>query len=191
MRKVFIIHQWGGNSKEDFVPWLADNLRQKGWNVETPNMPETEAPTIENWVGHLRKIAKDADSETFFIAHSIGAQAVLRFLEGFDRPVGGGLFIAGWITVSGLDEEGWTIARPWLDTPINLEKVRSVLTRSVAIFSDNDPYIPFEANKEAFQKELGSKIVILSGAGHITGDDGYTTIPEALEEFELMTKDHD
>ena len=187
MKKVFIIHQWGGNSKEDFVPWLTTELRGTGWEVEAPDMPETDTPTIEHWVGHLKDIAKDADEETFFVAHSIGAQTVLRFLENLGRPVGGALFIAGWATVSGLTEEAEVIAQPWLDTRIDFKKVRSVLPKAVAIFSDNDPYVPFEENKIIFREELGSKIVVLRGAGHITGEDGYVTIPEVFEEFELMT----
>jgi hypothetical protein len=189
MKKVFIIHQWGGSSKDDFVPWLTKELRERGWNVEVPDMPETDEPVIANWLGRLGDVANDADKETYFIAHSIGAQTVLRFLEERGRPVGGAIFIAGWLTVSGLDEEGWAIARPWLDTPIDLEKVKSVLPKSVAIFSDNDPYVPFEENKTAFQERLGSKIITLHGAGHITGEDGYLEIPEALKEFEVITKE--
>ena len=36
------------------------------------------------------------------------------------------------------------------------------------------------ANKKKFE-ELGSKIIILHNAGHITKDDGFTELPDVLE----------
>jgi len=56
------------------------------------------------------------------------------------------------------------IAKPWLETPIDLVKARLNADKIVSIVSDDDPYIP-EDNWEKFTK-LGD-LLILHGKGHI------------------------
>lgn len=149
-------------------------------------MPDTDVPVIEKWVNHLAELIGRPDRETFFVGHSIGCQAILRYLETITEPIGGAVFVAGWFSLQHLeDEETETIARPWLTRPIDLGQVKRVLTQSELIISDNDPYGEFEKNQEQFNK-LGSVVTVLHGAGHITEDDGYTELPEALFALEKM-----
>ncbi|HXK39948.1 MAG TPA: alpha/beta hydrolase, partial [Candidatus Paceibacterota bacterium] len=139
------------------------------------------APVIEKWVPHLATIVGEPDEETYFVGHSVGCQTILRYLETVHAPVGGAVLVAGWFGLKNLeDEETEEIARPWLTTPIDFEKVKAVLPRSTLIISDNDPYESFEYNKERFT-ELGSKILVLPGAGHFTEDEGFEELPAALE----------
>ena len=93
--------------------------------------------------------------------------------------------MAGWFNLENLeDEETKEIAKPWIETPIDLKKVRAVLPKSTLIISDNDPYDCFEENKKKFA-EVGSKIIVLPNAGHITSEDGFLEFPEVL--FALNT----
>ena len=48
------------------------------------------------WVAEITKIVEAPDKDTYFIGHSIGCQAILRYLEKINSPVGGALFVAGW-----------------------------------------------------------------------------------------------
>lgn len=148
-------------------------------------MPDTESPRIEAWVNHLKESIGATDSNTYFIGGSIGCQAILRYLETLDHSVGGAVFVSGWFDLENLDEEEQEIARPWIETPIDLMKVKSVLPKSTLIISDNDPFGAFELNKRKFS-ELGSKIVVMHNAGHISGDDGFTELPEAVSELEAL-----
>lgn len=81
------------------------------------------------------------------------------------------------------DEETARIAKPWLETPIDLKKVKRVLSKSALVISDNDPYDCYKENVEKF-KQLGSKIVTLHNAGHISESDGFTELPQVLEILE-------
>jgi len=183
MKRVFLIHRWSGGPEDDWRPWLKTELEKQEYEVHVPQMPDTEWPVIEKWVKHLEKIVGTPDSQTFFIGHSIGNQAILRYLEKINTPIGGAVFVSGWFYLENLeDEETADIARPWIETPIDLEKVRKVLPQSTLIISDNDPYGAHESNKKKFL-ELDSKIIILPKAGHITEESGYTELPEALQEL--------
>ncbi len=187
MKRAFIIHGWDGHPEECWFPWLKKELESKGFTVSVPAMPNTEEPDIEAWVGNLTAQVKEADQDTFFVGHSIGCQTILRYLERLapDIKVGGIFFVAGWVTLTpaALEEDGAEeVARPWLDTPINLEKARSHTSNIVAIFSDNDPFVPLDDAK-IFEEKLGAKIIIEKGLYHINGEAGVTELPSILESF--------
>ncbi len=163
------MHGWGGNPKGNWFQWLKKELEARNVIVEIPAMPNTEAPEIEHWVNHLAKCV-DAEDENILIGHSMGCQAILRYLE--KKPEGvkvsGAILVAGFITslsdVITSNPQEMEIAKPWLETPIDLEKIKTQAGKFVSILSDNDQYIP-EDNWEAFRK-LG-EIIILHGKGHI------------------------
>lgn len=185
MKRIFIIHGWGGSSKGDWLPWLKAELAKLGHQVVVPDMPDTDEPVIEKWVGHLAGIVGEPDENTYFIGHSIGCQTILRYLETIDQPVGGAIFVSGWFNLENLEDEEVEVAKPWISMPIDLEKIKKVLIKSALIISDNDPYVALEENKRKFN-ELGSEIIVLHNAGHITGEDGFTKLSEALEQFKKI-----
>lgn len=183
MKRVFIVHRWSGGGKDDWLPWLKKELEKLDYEVFVPEMPDRDTPVIEKWVKHLSDIVDVPDSKTYFIGHSIGCQTILRYLENIKVSVGGAIFVAGWFNLENMETDAEKeIARPWIKNNIDLGKVRKVLKKSTLIISDNDPYGCFEENKKKFA-ELGSKIVVLHNAGHITEDDGYKKLPEVITEF--------
>jgi len=183
MKRIFIVHRWSGGANDDWRPWLKSELENLGYQVFNLTMPDTHTPVIEKWVSHLAKEVGTPDEETFFVGHSIGCQAILRYLETVDKKVGGAFFVAGWFDLANMeDEEVKEIARPWIETKIDLEKVKKNLSKSFLFISDNDPYDCFELNKEKFS-ELGSEIIILHNAGHITEEDDFKELSILLEKF--------
>lgn len=183
MKRVFIVHGWAGSPTGDWVAWAKQAFEQKGFRAVAPEMPDTLRPNIDAWVGYLRQVVGEPDSDTYFVGHSIGCQTILRYLETIHTPVGGAVFVAGWFGLENLESpEVEEIAKPWLTTPINLEKVRAVLPKSVLLISANDNYGAYEQNVQKFT-ELGSEIVVLQDAGHITASDGFTELPQLVEVF--------
>lgn len=192
-KRVFIIHGWGGSPKSDWYPWLAKNLKSERFSVEVPEMPDTDNPKIKAWVLHLQKVVGQCDANTFFVGHSIGCQAIMRYLEkipenekalrrqGLSEQAGGAVFVAGWFKLSGLesDEERFT-SSPWVSTPIDFEGVRNRAKKFICIFSDNDPYVPLD-NTSLFSEKFGAEIIIEKSKGHFTGDDGVIELPVALD----------
>ena len=186
MKKVIIVHQWMSGAEGDWRPWLRVELEKLGSEVLVPEMPDMDVPEIGKWVSKLTEVAGTPDRNTYFIGHSIGCQAILRYLETVNVKVGGAIFVAGWFTLENLeDEETERIASPWIHTPIDIEKIRKVLPKSTLIISDNDPFGAFEINKQKFS-ELGSKVVVMHNAGHISETDGYVELPEIMKELNSL-----
>src|SRR3989344_4279335 len=168
MNRVFIVHGWGGAPDKEWIPWLKSELEKRGYEVISPLMPDSDAPEIDACVQHLSKAVGTPNKETYFIGHSIGCQAILRYLETIRQPVGGAVFVAGWFNLENLeDEESEEVARPWIKTPIDIARVKAVLPKSVLIISENDPYGALEENKRRFG-DIMSHGVVLPNAGHIT-----------------------
>ncbi len=185
MKKAYLIHGWGGNdSSEGWFGWLKQNMKDKGIEVIGFDMPNTDEPKIEEWLGFMKENIKDIDEETYFIGHSIGCQAILRFLENLDKEIkiAGVILVAPWMELdeNTIKEEGKEveeIARPWMETPIDFEKIKKHADRFLAIFSTNDPYVPLtEADK--FKKNLGATTIIKQDEEHFNETE---SIPEILD----------
>ena len=181
MKRVIIIHGWGGSPDTNWLPWLKTELEKRGYEVSAPSMPDTDAPAIGPWVKHLAEVVGTPDKDTYFVGHSIGCQTIFRYLETIDTPVGGAVFVAGWFNLENLeDEESEKIAEPWVKTPIDISKINKVLPKSVLIISDNDPYGAFEENKQRFS-ELMSRVVVLPNVGHITESEEPAILSRCLD----------
>jgi len=126
MKRAFIIHGWGGTPEEGWFPWLKEKLEEKEFKVEIPSMPNASHPKIKAWVDHLSTVIGTPDEETFLIGHSIGSQAISRYLESLpqDAKIGKAVFVAGFFNLEKLDPEDVSIVSPWLETPIDLNKVK-------------------------------------------------------------------
>jgi uncharacterized protein len=168
MKQIYLIHGWGGSdSSEGWFGWLKSEYSKDRINVISFNMPSTDTPKIEDWVGFLEKNIKILNKDTFFVGHSIGCQTILRYLEKLPTKVkiGGAVFVAGWFHLNELDAEEEKIARPWIETPINFQKIINHTSQFLAIFSDNDPYVPLSDSK-IFEEKLKAKILIKDNEEH-------------------------
>lgn len=181
-KRIFIIHGWGNTPESDWYPWLKTELKRRGFAVQIPAMPDTNQPEIDAWVSHLSDVVGTPDEETSVVGHSIGCQAILRYLERLPKQmrISGAVFVAGWFTLSGLDEEEEAIARPWLKTPLDCQKIRQHVANITAIFSDDDPYVPPE-NQRLFEERLGAAMRVEKGKGHFAVEDGVSVLPVALD----------
>lgn len=181
-KRVFIVHRWDGPPQRDWYPWLKTELEKNNFEVHVPAMPHPENPTIKDWVNCLHGSVDKPDDKTYFVGHSVGCQTIFRYLENLPKniKVGGAVFVAGFssageATLKELTNEEKEIIAPWLNTPIDLEKVKSHLPKSIAIFSDNDPYVPLE-DKKIFEDQLETKTIIEHAKGHFTDDNNITEL---------------
>lgn len=180
-KTVYLIHGWGGSGEGGWFDWLKQELPKKGFEVKSFNMPNTEEPKIEEWVGYLEKKINlnEINEETYFIGHSIGCQTIMRFLEKLHKHkrIGGCVFVAGWFDLINLEQKEIEIAHPWIHQEIHFERVLDHCNHFLAIFSTNDPYVHLdETNK--FKEKLGAKIIVKKNLEHFNNVE---KIPEILE----------
>ena len=184
--RVFIIHRWGGNPNADWYPWLSNALESRGFEVFVPGMPNPDKPTIEEWVSAISNTVGKVDENTYFVGHSIGCQAILRFMEKAMGTAGGLLLVAPWLHLKKAayeSEEDRRIARPWIEKPIDFGKIKAREIR--VIMATGDPYVPIEDSK-IFEEMLGAIVNIMPIDTHFTEQDGYTELHVTLNEFMKM-----
>ena len=152
-KRVFIVHGWGGNPTEHWLPWLKSGLEYKGFEVFTPQMPNTNIPIIKEWVDYLSSLVSELDEQTYFVGHSVGCQTILRYLETqAGKKAGGCVFVAAWFKLEGLEsEEEERIAEPWMRNDIDYEKILSKTRNITVINSTNDEFGAVEENKRLFE----------------------------------------
>ena len=170
-KRVFIIHGWHGTPNKNWFQWLKVELETRGFEVVLPQLPDTNNPRITKWVSAIDKAVTKPDEQTYFVGHSLACQAIVRYLETLpsDIKVGGAVFFAGFFKRLTNIEDSVT-EHHWLDAPLDLNKVKQHLPKSVALFSDNDPWVPVD-NKDDFKNKLGSKIIVKSKMDHFNWRD--------------------
>ena len=182
--RVFIVHGWGGSPEGDWIPLLAGQLKSKGYEVITPEMPDADNPKITSWVNKLKVVVGKLENSDILIGHSIGCQTILRFLETLDngKKAAKVVFVAPWMKLANLSsDDEWEIAKPWLETPIDFSNIKNKAKSFVALFSDNDEWVPLEENVKIFREKLNSKVVILKNKGHFDESSGIKELPEILD----------
>lgn len=191
MNKIYIVHCWDGTKNDGWYPWLDKRISNTNNEVIRFNMPDTANPKIEEWVSELNNQVSSLDEHTYFVGHSIGCQTIMRYLEKQNvRKIGGILFVAPWLDLlpeAVSDEESYNIAQPWLNTPIDFEKIKNFTDNITCIFSDNDYFVSLEQEKK-FKELLNAKTLIVKDKGHISADDGIEDLNEIYTELLQIIK---
>jgi predicted alpha/beta hydrolase family esterase len=179
---LVLIHRWEATPESDWYPWLFSELLAQKIHLQIPTMPDTNHPSIESWVETIAACTPKPTASTFYIGHSVGAQAIFRYLERLPEKVkvGGVLSVAGWYALQNLSTEEQRIAEPWLHTPIDYAKILSHTHHIQALFSDTDPYVSSQ-NAEQFQSTLNASVTIVANRGHFTQDEGIQSDQTILE----------
>lgn len=168
----------------DWFPWLAGELKNRGYEIVAPQLPKAEEPRKEAWVPALASAVGTPDAETFLIGHSMGCPTILRYLETLPEgvTVGGVLFVAGFLNhiknlENASDEE---IGHSWTDAPYDLAKIRSHVPKSIALFSDTDIWVSLD-NGDLFKEGIGSEIIIEHDREHFTESEEPAVLAAALK----------
>jgi uncharacterized protein len=203
MKRVFIIHGWEASPDSNWFPWLKNELEKNCFAVIVPAMPNSAQPKCAEWVDYLKKIVGEVDEDTFFVGHSLGPIAILRFLETLsaDEKAGGVIMVAGFSESLGIPE-----IESFFQKPLDYEKIkrsvrniptpsraaratppeRGIITSGfVAINSDDDPYVPMSQGK-ILEKELGAELIVMHNCGHLNAGTGFFELPIVLEKILAM-----
>lgn len=175
--RVFIVHGWEGRPDGGWRPWLKGELETRGFDVFVPAMPRADRPVMGEWVKHLGKTVKTPGRDCYFVGHSLGCIAILRYFESLGRSqeVGGAVLVAGFS-----DDLGYKELEGFFTKPIDWEKIRARCRKFVAINSDKDPHVPLE-HGYALKEKLGAELIVKKGMGHFSGEEGVVELPVVLK----------
>ncbi len=180
-KRVIIVHCWDGYPNYCWYPQTKKDLEEKGFQVEVPEMPETNLPKLSLWLPKLKEVIGIPDEDLYLIGHSAGAITILRYLETLEdnQKIGGVIFVARFT-----DDLGYKELSNFFETPIDFEKIKTMAKRFIAIHSDNDPYVSLKYG-DIFEEKLGAKVEVLHNMGHFSGpvdnEESCTHLPEVTE----------
>ncbi len=176
MKRVFIIHGWDGIPNDSWKSWLKRELEKRGFEVIAPQIPGGRHPKLQEWIETISNSVVSPDVETYFVGHSLGCIAIVRYLATLSANVrvGGCVFVSGFSSDLGVSQ----IAE-FYSSPSEVKKATAHTNNFVIIHSDDDEDVPMEKAKE-FQKQLNARFILEHNKGHISEDDGVKELPSAL-----------
>ena len=177
MEKYIILHGSFSRTDGNWFPWLSKQLESRGKTVIVPQMPiGVGNQNFDNWSAEFDKLS--IDENTTIIAHSIGPIFVCKYLITNKIKVKKLIFVCGFNNYLGIDADYDAVNETMFVD--NLEGVKKYCSDIVCFYSDDDPYVSYDAEK-AFADTIASRQICLKDAGHINAERGYTEFKEILE----------
>jgi predicted alpha/beta hydrolase family esterase len=179
--KVFLIHGSMGSPQENWFPWLSKELTSLGCEVISPDFPKPPKQSLSNWMKAFEEYLPQIDSDTIFVAHSLGPAFVLSILEKAKKPVKACYFVSGFIGPLGLAKFD-PVNKTFTEKEFEFTNIRATSKKFISFASCNDPYVPLEKTR-CFSHEINAKLIIIPDGGHFNTKAGYTKFDKLLEEI--------
>ncbi len=103
MKNAVILHGTGETPEYMWLPWVKKELEKKGYSVSIPQLPDTDNPTLSNWLPAALK--EKYNKDTVLIGHSAGGPLQLSVLENINVRIKQAILVAGYARRKGDEKE--------------------------------------------------------------------------------------
>ena len=180
MENYFIIHGSFGSPYSNWFSWLHDFIESDGKQCYVPDFPiGVGYQNYENWSRLLKNYLDLGliNESTTIIAHSIAPVFVSKFLVEYKVKVKKCIFVCGFNNYLGIDKDYDAVNESmYFD---NLSDVKNNSKEIICCYSDNDPYVKYDAEKE-FADTVATEQIVIPAAGHINAESGYDTFEDIV-----------
>ena len=176
MDNYIIIHGSFGSKDGNWFPWLKNELEKDNKDVVIPQMPVGVGnQNFENWSKVLNELK--INENTIIIAHSIAPIFVCKYLIINKIKVKKLIFVCGFNNYLGIDKEFDAVNKPmFID---NFEDIKEYCNNIICYYSDNDPYVKYEVEKD-FANKIATEQILILNAGHINSESGYDAFEDIV-----------
>lgn len=177
MSQLVLLHGDHATSQDNWLPYVAAEMEDRGWDVVSPDIPDSEDLDLKRWMKFVQgevTFTKD----TVLVGHSSACPLILSLLEKSRVKIKKAVLVAGFIEDIGFGVD------PILQDSYSWTKIRNNCAEFIFVNSDNDPYNCDDVQGRKLLDTLGGTQVIVSGAMHF-GTDEYDDV---CEEFPLLVK---
>jgi len=163
MKKILILHGWGGSNDPHWQYWLSKQLPNLGYDVLFPELTNKDYPNLLIWKEELEDILKNY-KPNIVILHSLANTLWMHILNSSKINVDTLLMVAP--------------PNPVLDIfelmCFNTTKIPNYFgaKKGLMVASDNDIYFTKDG-VEKLAKKMNIPLHILENAGHINSDSGF------------------
>jgi uncharacterized protein len=181
MKVIFIPGNGGGSPKDNWFPYLKEELEKFGVNVIASEFPDNDLARESYWIPFLKNNLQ-ADEHSILVGHSSGAIAAMRFAE-TNRLVGS-VLVGAYHTDLGLptEKQSGYFNRPW-----DWESIVQNQEWIIQFASVNDPWIPIEESRFVHRK-LSTEYQEFYDQGHFGGDYKKPVFPELFEALKMKLR---
>jgi predicted alpha/beta hydrolase family esterase len=169
--KIFLIHGAKGHPKENWLPWLSQELEAKGALTFTPTFP-TQGVSFDSW----KKVFAQyhLDPSCILVGHSAGVPFILNLLEKEE--------VKAAVLVSGFSKKLENEYDPLVETflkEFDWEAIKKNCQHFFVFHGDNDPLVSVEQGK-FIAEQLGVEPIIIPNGGHLNEASGFIEFPQLL-----------
>lgn len=179
--RVILVHGFNASPQSNFHPWLAEQLREHGFEIVTPTLPlsTTDELNLPIIIEEMRRQIGYVKSDDIFLGHSLGAFIILQYLEAVEMTETPRAVV--------MVAAPWKVSRPEirrlflvdLDADVLMWKAREF----VVVHSKDDALVPF-AHGQTLAESLKARLVATEKDDHFLGE----RYPILLQTIEQITK---
>lgn len=178
MKNYFIIHGSFGDNKEHWIPWLEQQIKNNGSECYAISFPiGKDLQTYDAWSKELDKYKEKINKDTVFIARSIGAIFVVKYVLESNLKINKLISISGFNGYINIPDYDYVNKTFFLNKINNFEKH---CRKRICIYSENDPYVPYYL-LDMFVGNIKAKKIIIKDGGHFNSDSGYSKFDMLLK----------
>jgi len=175
MKKVLILHGWGGSDEPHWQWWVAKELEKLDYEVSFPDLPSRDTPNLEEWLTILKK-EFDRFQPDMVLCHSLANILWFHFVSKYEIKELEKLMLVAPVSQD-CDEKELSTFFPY-PIPDNLYANESIL-----VGSTNDEYLDLDEAIQ-LQSKLNVGLKILQDAGHINAQSGFGELQCAIDWIE-------
>lgn len=172
IKVIFIPGNGGGSTKDNWFPWLKNELKKLKIRVIDDEFPDSKLARAKYWIPFLDKLG--ADKNTILIGHSSGAVAAMRYAE--SHQLLGSILVGACFTDLGEKTEKLS---GYYNKKWHWDKIKKSQNYIIQFASENDPWIPIKEARFIHEK-LNTEYFEFKDQGHFGGDYYKETFPELL-----------
>lgn len=181
MKNYILLHGSFGSPFSNWIPWLRQNLEQNNLTVYTPDLPTGVGyQNYSNWekVMNSYYITGVLNENSTIFAHSIAPIFICKYLIQNNIKIKKLVLVCGFNNYLGINEEYDTVNKSmYFD---NLEDIKNYCEDIICYYSDNDPYVRYESEKE-FADKISTTQYLIKNGGHLNSESGYHEFHQLLE----------
>jgi Predicted esterase of the alpha/beta hydrolase fold len=188
MKKAALFHGTDGTPHDHWFPWLSAELKQYGYQVFAPELPENHTPNRDIYEAFLKKSGWDFADNVLF-GHSSGTTTILNLLMANWFPN-----IKAAVLVGTFLNEKLTAAADWYEPgqfdglfvqEFDTEKIKSKCPKFIFVHGDNDYACDYNDAKD-FCSKLGGSFITIQNGRHLSSSSGITELPQIINEMKKL-----
>lgn len=181
MNNYFLIHGSFASPFSNWIPYLKENLENQNLECYTPDLPSgVGKQTYENWERVMLSyyVCGLINENTVIFAHSIAPVFICKFLVKNNIKIKRLVSVCGFNNYLGINEEYDSVNESMYFE--NLKDVKKYTSDIICYYSDNDPYVKYEVEKN-FADTITENSIVIPNGGHLNSESGYTKFSDLLK----------